>query len=127
MNIFKKVSIKDKLPEEGKNVVTIDSKGNGITYKRFGENWNMPLLEDNHPIEYWLEETKLPTDEDIQSESWICGASQVEEREGFIRGAKWVINCIKNGFFKLLESPMDEPTREFIERELKELKDHGIE
>ena len=57
--IFKKIPIKERLPEEGKNVITIDDKGNAIVYRRFGDTWNMPELENNHPIEYWLEESDL--------------------------------------------------------------------
>lgn len=54
--MYRKVKISERLPEEGKPVITIDSKGNAIVYKRTGIGWNMPVLENNHPMEYWLEE-----------------------------------------------------------------------
>ena len=40
--MYKKVLISERLPEEGKSVITIDDKGNAIVYKRFGDTWSMP-------------------------------------------------------------------------------------
>lgn len=59
MKVFRKILIKDRLPEQGKQVITIDSKGNSMVYRRFSGHWNMSQIENNHPLEYWLEECEL--------------------------------------------------------------------
>ena len=79
--MFKKVSIKDRLPEEGKPVPTIDSEGNVIVYKRFGNTWNMPKLENNHAIEYWLEEAPDYDWHDITTYEKAVAARPVDEED----------------------------------------------
>ena len=78
--MFKKISIKDRLPKEGTPVPTIDTEGNVIVYKRFGNTWNMPKLENNHAIEYWLEEVpESPTSwQQIKSFEDACTALNIK-------------------------------------------------
>lgn len=56
--MYRKIAVTDRLPEDGKEVITIDSEGNAIRYKRFGDSWNMVKIDDNKPIEFWLEEVE---------------------------------------------------------------------
>jgi hypothetical protein len=56
--MYRKVAVSDRLPENGKEVITIDSDGKAISYKRFGDSWNMVNTPNNKPLEYWLEEVE---------------------------------------------------------------------
>lgn len=56
--MYRKIAVTERLPEDGKEVITIDSEGNAISYKRFGDSWNMVNANNNKPIEFWLEEVE---------------------------------------------------------------------
>jgi len=72
--MYRKVKISERLPEEGKPVITIDSKGNAITYTRTETGWNMPVLENNHPMEFWLDEITKDDTSIVVLEKIIEGA-----------------------------------------------------
>ena|ERR1035437_2216893 len=57
--MYEKVLIKDRLPEIGIPIATIDSEGNIFTFIRTKSGWRMPKLNDNYPIEFWLEEIDM--------------------------------------------------------------------
>jgi hypothetical protein len=64
--MYRKVPVGDRLPEEGKWVVCVDTAGELAVYRRFGAGWNMrDAMGDNSPcnnlpITHWLEEADMP-------------------------------------------------------------------
>lgn len=82
--VFRKVSVKERLPSESGIYLTNKCTLHFISgCKRF---------MGNDP-QWWLEEIELPSDEDIQLRSKLQHSEQ--RSDGFVFGANYILNKIK--------------------------------
>ena len=96
--IFRKVLVEHRLPKNERITYFTNS---GICTHTHGQ-WNS--IED---VKWWLEEIKLPTEEEISNEAEKLNAGKDEngrtifkyafdenEQDAFINGATWLKECI---------------------------------
>ena len=85
--IFRKVSVKEKLPQQ--NGICFTS--NGLNYYSAYEGFSINKDAREKDVEWWLEEIELPTDEEIKMEFPKYGKDftdlQFQERR---EGAEWM-------------------------------------
>lgn len=95
--IYRKVSVKERLPKED-NIYLTNLGWNKYRIRKPTDRTEYQLWiheideESGSPLSWWLEETRLPDDEQIHD--WVCESKEGilfgERREDFEEGAKWM-------------------------------------
>lgn len=96
--VFRKVMVKDRLPEYNTYVGIVDtlgSIGNAFhTSKGVFKSSHIPKSIDvTFAVEFWLEEIELPAEKDIYTLSSRCATN--ERMNGFEEGANYILNKLK--------------------------------
>ena|SRR5690606_32622274 len=105
-SVYIKVPVKDRLPRYTKKNIQTDR---GIRDFSHGHFWHRPPkhLEYDELVKYWLEEIQLPTEEEIENESYLpfkkedaqgqYGEFVKEDSDKFIQGVNFILDHIKKG------------------------------
>lgn len=86
MKIYRQVKCSDRLPKEN---IWIDTNIGYIKFDTSDSRW----LVSGGVVTWWLEEIKLPSEEEVYSESFTSDKTPND----FIKGANFILNKLKNG------------------------------
>lgn len=100
--VFIKVDVKDRLPEIRGKYKILDTSEGRLWYissvKKFSQSFDESTVELFKEVDWFLEEIKLPSEEEIANEAFLFNkfGHDYGVKDNYIKGAKYILNKITN-------------------------------